>query len=296
MIPVVDTHQHLWDLKQFSLPWLQGVEALNHNYRMDDYQRETAASGVAKTVYMEVDVAPEQRLLEAQFVSELCARADNPMAGAVIAGSPGAEDFVHYIDQFQDSEYIKGIRQVLHVPEAERRACLQPRFVEGIQYLGELGKSFDLCLRPSELGDAVALVEQCTETLFILDHCGNADPQIVNGSAQREKDNPFSHAREQWLEDIEALGENDNVVCKLSGIVARAPADWTPATLAPTIDHCIESFGVDGVIFGGDWPVCTLKTSLAQWIAALREITAGRSEGDQQKILHDNAVRLYGLG
>jgi predicted TIM-barrel fold metal-dependent hydrolase len=187
MIPVVDTHQHLWDLKQFSLPWLQGVEALNHNYRMDDYQRETAASGVAKTVYMEVDVAPEQRLLEAQFISELCARADNPMAGAVIAGSPGAEDFVHYIDQFQDSEYIKGIRQVLHVPEAERRACLQPRFVEGIQYLGELGKSFDLCLRPSELGDAVALVEQCPETLFILDHCGNADPQIVNGSAQRGK-------------------------------------------------------------------------------------------------------------
>lgn len=295
MIPVVDTHQHLWDLKKFSLPWLEGVDALNNNYRMEDYQRETAESGVAKTVYMEVDVAPEQRVLEAQFVSELCASDDNPMAGAVIAGSPGSENFVHYIDQFQDNEYIKGIRQVLHVPEAERRACLQPRFVEGIQYLGELGKSFDLCLRPSELGDAVALVEQCPETLFILDHCGNADPQIVNGSAQREKDNPFSHAREQWLEDIEALGENDNVVCKLSGIVARAPADWTPATLAPTIDHCIESFGVDGVIFGGDWPVCTLATSLGQWIAALRQIVAGRSADDQQKILHDNAVRLYGL-
>jgi L-fuconolactonase len=65
--------------------------------------------------------------------------------------------------------------------------------------------------------------------------------------------------------------------------------------LAPTIDHCIESFGVDGVIFGGDWPVCTLATSLAQWIAALRQIVAGRSADDQQKILHDNAVRLYGL-
>ena len=142
---------------------------------------------------------------------------------------------------------------------------------------------------------ALELAEQCPETLFILDHCGNADPQIVNGSAQPEEGNPFAHVREQWLEDIAALGENDNVVCKLSGIVARAPADWTPATLAPTIDHCIESFGVDGVIFGGDWPVCTLATSLGQWIAALRQIVSGRSESDQQKILHDNAVRLYEL-
>jgi len=295
MIPVVDTHQHLWDLKQFSLPWLEGVEALNNNYRMDDYKRETAESDVAKTVYMEVDVAPEQRVAEAQFVSELCARDDNPMAGAVIAGSPGAETFVHYIDQFQDNEYIKGVRQVLHVPEVARRACLKPSFIEGLQYLGELGKSFDLCLRPSELGDAVELVEQCPETLFILDHCGNADPQIVNGAAAPDLDNPFAHTREQWLEDIEALGGNDNVVCKLSGIVARAPEGWTPEVLAPTVDHCIESFGVDGVIFGGDWPVCTLATSLGQWIAAMRQIISGRSELDQQKILHDNAARLYGL-
>jgi L-fuconolactonase len=295
MIPIVDTHQHLWDLDQFSLPWLAEVEALNNNYRMDDYKRETAQSGVSKTVYMEVDVAPEQRVAEAQFVSELCARDDNPMAGAVIAGSPGAETFVHYIDQFQDNEYIKGVRQVLHVPEAARRACLKPRFIEGIQYLGELGKSFDLCLRPSELGDAVELAERCPETLFILDHCGNADPQIVNGAVEPDADSPFAHTREQWLEDIEALGENDNVVCKLSGIVARAPEDWTSDFLAPTIDHCIESFGVDGVIFGGDWPVCTLTTSLGQWVAAMRQIISGRSELDQQKILHDNAARLYGL-
>ena len=74
MIPIVDTHQHLWDLEQFSLPWLADVEALNNNYRMDDYQRETAESGVAKTVYMEVDVAPEQRLAEVDL-SPNCARA-----------------------------------------------------------------------------------------------------------------------------------------------------------------------------------------------------------------------------
>mgnify|MGYP001419911319 FL=1 len=295
MIPIVDTHQHLWDLEQFSLPWLADVEALNDNYRMDDYQRATAESGVAKTVYMEVDVAPEQRLAEVDFVSDLCARDDNPMAGAVISGSPGDAGFADYMARFSDNAYVKGVRQVLHVPSAARGACVEPRFVEGMHLLGSMGKCFDLCMRPSELGDAVALVEQCPDTLFIVDHCGNADPQVVSGDVEPDLENPFSHDRQQWMDDMQALGAHDNVVCKLSGIVARAPRGWTAETLAPTIEHCIASFGADGAVFGGDWPVCTLGAPLGEWVAALRQIVKGHSEEDQRRILHDNAVRLYGL-
>ena len=295
MIPIVDTHQHLWDLEQFSLPWLADVEALNDNYRMDDYQRATAESGVAKTVYMEVDVAPEQRFAEVDFVSDLCARDDNPMAGAVISGSPGDAGFADYLARFSDNAYVKGVRQVLHVPSAARGTCVEPRFVEGMHLLGSMGKCFDLCMRPSELGDAVALVEQCSDTLFIVDHCGNADPQIVSGDVEPDLENPFSHDRQQWMDDMQALGAHDNVVCKLSGIVARAPQGWTAETLAPTVEHCIASFGVDGAVFGGDWPVCTLGAPLGEWVAALRQIVKGHSEEEQRRILHDNAVRLYGL-
>jgi len=64
------------------------------------------------------------------------------------------------------------------------------------------------------------------------------------------------------------LGELENVYCKISGIVARAEAGWNTDTLAPTVNACLEAFGVDRVVFGGDWPVCTLGTSLAQWVAA----------------------------
>ena len=144
-------------------------------------------------------------------------------------------------------------------------------------------------------GDAVALVEQCPDTLFIVDHCGNADPQIVSGDVEPDLENPFSHDRQQWMDDMQALGAHDNVVCKLSGIVARAPQGWKAETLAPTVEHCIASFGADGVVFGGDWPVCTLGAPLGEWVAALRQIVKGHSEEDQRRILHDNAVRLYGL-
>ena len=184
---------------------------------------------------------------------------------------------------------------MLHVPDAEPGQCLQERFVQDVQYLGEIGMSFDLCLRPSELGDAVGLVDQCPDTLFIVDHCGNADPQIVNGAAEHDPANPFSHTKEQWRRDMAALGEREHVVCKISGIVARAPAGWNADTLAPTVNHCLDSFGPDRVVFGGDWPVCNFGASLGAWVAALREIVSGRSEEEQAKLLAGNAERLYGL-
>ena len=297
MLPIVDTHQHLWNLAQFALPWLEGegMEPLRKNHLMSDYLAAAGGAGIARTVYMEVDVAAEQRIAEAEFVAGLCRADDNPMAGAVIGGSPGEEGFCAYIDRFKGNDFIKGVRQVLHVPDAEPGRCLQERFVRDVQYLGEIGMSFDLCLRPGELGDAVGLVEQCPDTLFIVDHCGNADPQIVNGAAEHDPANPFSHTKEQWQRDMAALGEREHVVCKISGIIARAPAGWNADTLAPAVNHCLDSFGPDRVVFGGDWPVCNFGASLGAWVAALREIVSGRPEEQQAKLLAGNAERLYGL-
>ena len=91
MLSIVDTHQHLWDMAQFSLPWLagDGVEPLRKNHLMSDYLAAAEGANVAKTVYMEVDVIPEQRVEEAEFVIGLCESDDYAMAGAVLSGNPG---------------------------------------------------------------------------------------------------------------------------------------------------------------------------------------------------------------
>ncbi len=85
------------------------------------------------------------------------------------------------------------------------------------------------------------------------------------------------------------------VGCKISGIIAHAPEGWTADTLAPTVNHCLDSFGPERVVFGGDWPVCNFGASLGEWVAALRQIVSGRPEEDQAKLLAGNAERLYGL-
>ena len=91
------------------------------------------------------------------------------------------------------------------------------------------------------------------------------------------------------------MGALPNTFCKISGIVARAQEGWNAETLAPTINHCLDSFGEERVIFGGDWPVCLLGAQMNQWVAAYREVLSKRSKIFQKKAMYSNAIQLYQL-
>jgi len=237
---------------------------------------------MVKTVYMEVDVDPVQQTAEAEYVLDLCARADNPMVAAVVSGRPNSDGFAKYLDPFKNSACIKGVRQVLHGPSTPAGYCLDKKFVRGIRLLGERDLSFDLCVRPGELLDAAKLIDQCPGTRFILDHCGNGDVQVKD--------------RSRWEKDMAAVAQRKNVVCKVSGIVVTAkPERWTAEELAPIVKHTLEVFGPDRVMFGGDWPVCTKTATFRQWFQALASIVAGHGAEEQRKLFHDNAVRVYRL-
>lgn len=297
MQPIVDTHQHLWDLERFRLPWLANAPALQRSYLTDDYRAATAGLGVVKAIYMEVDVDPAQQSQEAAALIELCAQEETPTVAAVISGRPAAPGFEDYIRRFAAAPAVVGVRQVLHVPDAPPGLCLTPEFAQGIRLLGELGLCYDICMRPRELGDAVRLVMLCPDVRFVIDHCGNGDPYTIAGARPLPDEDPFAHTREQWMEDMAALAALPNTLCKISGIVARARPGWSAADLAPAVDYCLDAFGPARVVFGGDWPVCNLgaDSSYTAWVRALRSIVAGRSRAEQAALFHDNAVAFYGL-
>lgn len=285
-LEIIDTHQHLWDLSKFKLPWHQSddTKPLQRSFLMSDYLEATKGLNVVKTVYMEVDVVPEQQVAEAAYVTDLCERKDNPMRAAVVSGRPGTPGFEPYIRKLAENKYIRGIRQVLHGDSTPPGFCLQPKFVESIQLLGELGKSFDLCVRPGEVIDAVKLVEKCPKTKFILDHCGNMSVTSTDEAL-----------RAKWKQGMKQLAALPNVICKVSGIVVTANKDWKPEDLAPNVNYTLDTFGEDKVIFAGDWPVCTLRASFAQWVNALKQIVKDRPIAFQKKLFHDNAAKFYNI-
>ena len=286
-IPIIDTHQHLWDRTKFKLPWLSSEKAapLRRNYLMADYLRATKELNVVKTVYMEVNVDPSQHAQEAEYVITLCKKKDNPMAAAVIGGFPHETSFRSLAERFARSPYIKGFRTVLHDPDRPRGLCLQPRFVENMKLLGKLGLRFDLCMRPGEIIDGAKLVEHCPKTKFVVDHCGNMSVTSTDRKL-----------RAAWMKGMREMAAHSNTICKISGIIATAKkGHWTPDDLAQNINFCLDTFGENRVVFAGDWPVCTLTASFREWVGALKAITGNRSPAFRRKLFHDNAEAFYGL-
>ena len=290
---LIDTHQHLWDLERQKLPWLAGApEILKRTYHLTEYREATQGLNI-KAVYMEVAVDASQLTQEAEHVIGLSRDASTPTIAAVIGSRPESAQFADYITKFKSVPEVKGARRVLHEAETPAGFCLQPEFVKSVQKLGELGRSFDLCMRAKELSDGAKLTELCPETRFIVDHCGNADPKSFRKFPGVE-DKP-SHTVDEWKSGIEKLAKRPNVICKISGVIASLPKGGEASDLAPIVNFCLDRFGPDRVVFGSDWPVCLLGAPLKTWVNMLTQIISSRPNADQQKLWSGNAIRHYGL-
>lgn len=291
---IIDTHQHLWDRRQLNLPWLDTApKILQHNYTTKEYQQAFTGYNV-KSIYMEVDVAPADHVKEADFIVALARQGRTTTIAATIGGRPAADDFETYVKRYAGNGVVKGLRQVLHGDSTPQGFCLQPAFVKGVQILGDHGLNFELTMRPTELMDGVKLTELCPGTHFVLDHCGNGDPKTFNpklGPGLKR-----NGTADEWKHGIDALAKRPNVICKISGILASVPPhQWKAEDLAPVVNHCLDSFGPRRVVFGGDWPVCLLGGQVNEWIEALKQIVAHRSEDERRRLWSGNAIRHYRL-
>jgi predicted TIM-barrel fold metal-dependent hydrolase len=277
---IVDTHQHLWDPNQFRYSWLQSVPRLNRAFRMPDYLEATSALNVVKSVPVEGDVDEAFMLNETRYLLALAEQPNNALAGVVACGRPEKEDFRAYLDRIAGHSKLKGIRRVLHTQPDDLGKGVT--FARNVGSLKDYNLSFDLCVLARQLPIAISLASMCPDVTFILDHCGV--PQVKE------------RVLDPWRSHIVEIASLSNVYCKVSGLVAYADLErWSENDLRPYVEHVISSFGWDRVLFGSDWPVCTLSAAYQQWVETLRLLTQGAGDVNQRKLFYDNAIRVYRL-
>jgi predicted TIM-barrel fold metal-dependent hydrolase len=227
-----------------------------------------------------METSPDALREEISYVCKLSAQPGSLICGAVANCRIEEDGFETYLDSIAN-EKLAGLRRICHV---ERDDFSQnPTFRRNLAVVAERGLTFDLCFLERQLPIAAQLAQAFPDLRFILDHCGV--PNIAAGQL------------DPWRGYINQLAALPNVACKISGVVAYcAPGNGTTAAVRPYVEHCIESFGWDRVVWGGDWPVCTVTASLRQWVAITQEIVAGASDGERHRLFHENAERIYGIG
>lgn len=295
---LVDAHQHLWELAAHEQPWLAlpGNEPLLRDYAESDLRAVAIPAGVSATVVVQTVAEPTEtpELLAVAAGSDLVVG----VVGWVDLESPGVAEALAALRGRPDGHALCGIRHpVLIEPDPDWLA--RPAAHRGLAAVAAAGLCYDLVVAPHMLPAAIVAATACDELTFVLDHLGNPD-------VGAEPD-------EAWARDVRALAALPNVTCKLSGILGEPPpggglirdaggsgrsAPWVDtgvAHLVPYYEIALEAFGPERLMFGSDWPVCTLTSSYADVVAAAQALTVTLSPAERAAVFGGTARRVYKL-
>lgn len=281
MIPLIDTHQHLIYPDVAGYGWTSGIPVLaNRAFTIADYQALTRDHGIGGTLFMETAVDDGDIRAETENVARLARDPENGVRGLIVTARPETDDgFLPWIEEARGMGAV-GVRRVLHVVDDEMSTT--DTFRANVRRIGGAGLVFDMCFLARQLPLARDLALACPETSLVLDHCGVPD---IAGDGL-----------DPWRADLRALAEQDNVTCKLSGLLAYcAPGKATYEAIEPYVDHVLECFGPERVVWGSDWPVVDMANGLPDWIAVTRRILGNLGEDEAGAIASGTAVRVYGL-
>ena len=279
MISLLDTHQHLVYREKASYGWTKDISPLAEgNFTLDDYKTLTEGLGIGGTLFMETGVDDPDYQQETRFVKSLADNSDNGMIGLISSIRPESDEaFENWLEETIEMGVV-GYRRILHVmPDDTSQSDI---FRNNVRKIGVSGKTFDICFLPGQLPIAFELAKACENTKLILNHCGVPD---IAGNGL-----------DPWRQDIKALAQIPNVICKLSGLMAYcAPGTSSLETIEPYVDHVLNCFGPNRMVWGSDWPVVNLAKGLPEWIAVTRKILGKLSADEASSIAYGTAQTVY---
>lgn len=270
----IDAHQHFWRLDRGDYGWLTpDLAPIYRDFEPGDLAPELANAGMDRTIL--IQAAPT--LAETRFMLEIAAR--TPFVAGVVGWVDfSAPDAAETITALATNPLLVGLRPMIHDiddPEWMLLPALAPAFAA----LQRLGLVFDALVKPQHLAPLLTLA-QCHPGLpIVIDH--GAKPMISLGLL------------DPWRKEMSALAALPNLSCKLSGLATEAGPEWSVERLRPYTDHLIATFGPDRLIFGSDWPVCTLAVSYQAWIEVAEALTGKLTVSEGAAIFGGNAERIY---
>jgi L-fuconolactonase len=276
----IDSHHHLWDLSIRPQDWMvgDGMDPVKRNFDADDLRNAIAGSGIEKTILVHATTTNAETY-------ELLALAEvDPTIVGVVGWlqveSPNAiADCEKYLEA-TGASYLKGIRDVAQdLPDSNYLA--KPQSITTVQQLGKMGLTYDILTKTPELKAAIDLVKACPEVQFVLDHISK--PYIAKEEI------------EPWKTLISELASFENVSCKVSGMVTEAKWNtWNFEDFAPYVDHIIDSFTPQRLMFGSDWPVALLAAdSYSEVVQLAEKLTEKFTETENELFWSKNAISAY---
>lgn len=272
----IDAHQHFWKIARGDYGWLTPeLEGLYRDYLPVDLTPHIERAGISGTVL--VQAAPT--LAETEFMLSLAARHNfiKGVVGWIDFDDPAA---LTQIENLSENPALVGLRPMIQ-DIAEDDWMLGAHLTPLFQAMIDADLTFDALTLPRHLKNLSLLLARHPDLRVVIDH--GSKPEIRKGKI------------DDWATDMARLARETSAYCKLSGLVTEASPTWSTHDLRPYAEHLFKVFGPERLIWGSDWPVCTLAATYAEWVTATDDLLVGFDHDQKAGILGGNAVRAYKL-
>jgi L-fuconolactonase len=223
------------------------------------------------------DVAETEELLDLAQATPLV----TGVVGYVDLAAPDVGDQLDRLQEQPWGGWLVGIRSLVQ-NQPDPGWLVRPAVLAGLREVARCDLVYDLLIRPHQLDAGLAAVTHVPEGRYVVDHL--AKPAIAAG------------AWEPWAGGLTALAACGDVFAKLSGLVTEADWDsWSTSDLAPYVEHALTAFGPDRLLFGSDWPVCTLAAPYGGVVGAVEELVDDLSTAERAAVMGGTAATVYGL-
>jgi L-fuconolactonase len=273
----VDAHVHFWGPAELAgYDWMTPeMDAIRRPFGPDDLRGHLERHGFDRAVLVQTHASVDETRAYLEL-AEATAFIGG-VVGWVDLTDPAVAETVAELREGAGGRYLVGIRHQVH-DEPDPDWLLRADVRRGLRTIGEAGLAYDVLVRTRELPAALETVRALPELRFVIDHI--AKPPIASGEL------------EPWAERLAPLARLEHVSCKLSGLVTEAAWErWRPEDVLPYASRVLDWFGAERLLFGSDWPVCTLAAPYDS-VVSLAEQIAGAND---ERVFGDNAERLYRL-
>ena len=272
---IVDAHHHVWQLTRGDYGWLTPDLPIYRDYGLEDLRPLLGEIDAT----MLVQAAPTDA--ETGFLLETADASGGLVRGVVGWTDLAAADAPERISALAaKAPLLKGLRPMLQ-DVAETEWILRPEVAPALHVMVGTGLRFDALIRPRHLPIMLRLCARYPDLEVVIDH--GAKPDIAGD------------AFEPWASDITLVARQTKARSKLSGLVTEATADWQVDDLRRYVDHLLETFGPERLMWGSDWPVVNLAGGYARWRASSLELLQGLTRGERAAVLGGTAAAFYGL-
>lgn len=272
---MIDSHQHFWRYTTEEFGWISDdMSALRRTFLTDDLLEAAGDTPIRQFIAVQA----RQTVDDTSFLLDL-ADAKEEIVGVV--------GWLDLCDRDVEDRLLGrhtklvGLRHILQ-SEPDDEFMLRPAFQNGLRALTRFELTYDILIYPRHLNVAGRLISAHERQNFVLDH--GAKPDIKGGDL------------DPWRKDMRELAKRHNVWCKISGLVTEADWEsWTPRTLRPYLDEIVDCFSPERVMFGSDWPVCTVAGSYKAVFEAVSEWAVQFSPHERADIFGGAARAAYRL-